>query len=518
MNSAFDRVGFRLGTLVSTLLVIFLAAGAAALWQLREGHKEFATVYRDRIVPMQQLQSIADSYFLGMVDTAHKVRDGAMSASDGVKAVRAGQEQIPRIWAEYLGTQLTDEGRVLADEMARRMKAVEGLPGHLVGLLEAGDTEALRAWAAKDMYPTLDPIAESVTQLIDLQRKVSRETFEDYDAAFHRTVALVLALLLAAVAVGAFFGWREVRRLMRQLGGEPSYASSVVRAIAEGNLALHVNLREGDRSSLLADMVQMRDRLSAVVGSVRDSAERIASGSQQIASGNGDLSARTESQAGNLQQTAASMEQLTATVRNNADVARQADALASAASQSAEEGGRVVGQVVGTMQDITTRSRRIGEIIGTIDGIAFQTNILALNAAVEAARAGEQGRGFAVVAGEVRSLAQRAAAAAREIKGLVGASVQTVESGAALVDRAGDAMQHIVGQVRQVSELIAELSNAGKEQSAGLTEVSAAVTELDRATQQNTTLVEEAAAAATQLQQQAEQLSAAVSVFKLQGV
>jgi methyl-accepting chemotaxis protein len=515
MNRAFERVAVRLASLVAALLATLVAIGAMAVWQLREGHAQFATVYHDRIVPMQQLQSIADSYFLGMVDTAHKVRDGSMTVPDGVKAVKAGQEQIPTIWAAYLATYLTPEEKKLADEMALRMKAVEGLPAQLTKILEAGDAEALRQWAAKDMYPALDPIADSVTKLIELQRSVSRETFEANDAGYTRTVWLTLAGVLLALVGGSFLGWRVVTGLMRQLGGEPAYASGVVRAIAQGDLSVPVHLVGDDRTSLLADMKVMRDNLAQVVGRVRASSDHIAAGSEQIANGNADLSSRTEHQASSLQQTAASMEELTATVRNNADTARQADTMSNQASQAAAQGGQIVGQVVGTMQEITASSRRIGEIIGVIDGIAFQTNILALNAAVEAARAGEQGRGFAVVASEVRSLAQRSAEAAREIKALIGASVQKVESGSKLVDQAGHAMQDIVSQVGRVTQLIADISTASQEQTAGIDQVGTAVTSLDKVTQQNAALVEESAASAALLRQQAAELAQAVAVFKL---
>jgi methyl-accepting chemotaxis protein len=248
---------------------------------------------------------------------------------------------------------------------------------------------------------------------------------------------------------------------------------------------------------------------------VRNASESIATGSAQIATGNADLSQRTEEQASNLQQTAASMEQMNATVKNSADTARQASQLATSASSVAEKGGSVVGQVVATMEDITASSKKIADIIGVIDGIAFQTNILALNAAVEAARAGEQGRGFAVVASEVRSLAQRSAGAAKEIKALISASVEKVETGSKLVGDAGSTMTDIVTQVRRVADLMGELSAAAVEQTAGIGQVSTAVGQLDQVTQQNAALVEESAAAADSLKQQAAKLSEVVGVFRL---
>jgi len=276
-----------------------------------------------------------------------------------------------------------------------------------------------------------------------------------------------------------------------------------------------VALRPGDDTSLMAQLQQMQNSLGEVVAAVRGNADNVATASAEIAQGNTDLSQRTEQQAAALEQTAASMEEFGATVRQNADNAKQANQLAMSASEVAITGGEVVGQVVQTMKGINDSSKRIADIIGVIDGIAFQTNILALNAAVEAARAGEQGRGFAVVASEVRSLAQRSAGAAKEIKGLINASVERVEQGSALVDRAGATMTEVVASIRRVTDIMGEISAASTEQSAGVAQVGEAVAQMDQATQQNAALVEEGAAAAESLRDQAQQLVQTVAVFKL---
>ena len=310
--------------------------------------------------------------------------------------------------------------------------------------------------------------------------------------------------------------WFISRGLLGELGGQPGYAAHIVRSIAAGNLGVQIDTKPGDRSSLLFAMQGMRDSLVGIVSQVRTGTLTIANASTEIAAGNQDLSNRTENQADTLKDTASSMEELTGTVRQNADNARQANALAESASEVALKGGAVVAQVVETMASINASSKQIVDIIAVIDGIAFQTNILALNAAVEAARAGEQGRGFAVVATEVRNLAQRSAAAAREIKTLIGSSVERVDAGARLVDEAGSTMEEIVTSVKRVTDIMAEISSASAEQSAGIEQVNSAIGRMDEATRQNASLVEQASAAAASLQDEAATLAEVVSVFKME--
>ena len=325
----------------------------------------------------------------------------------------------------------------------------------------------------------------------------------------------VIGFLGLALLLGMALGILITRQLQRQLGGEPRTAVAVARAVAQGDLSTVIALKPGDTDSLLAWLGNMQQGLARAVSDVRRGSDYVAHASREIASGNQDLSIRTEQQASELQQAAATMEELGTTVRHNADSARQASQLAHNASEVAVQGGEVVGRVVKTMKGINESSRKISDIIGVIDGIAFQTNILALNAAVEAARAGEQGRGFAVVAAEVRNLAQRSAAAAKEIKGLICASVERVEQGSALVDQAGVTMQDVVSSIRRVSDIVSEISTASSQQSAGVAQVGEAVTRMDQGTQQNAALVEQSAAAVDSLKQQAEQLVAAVAVFKV---
>ena len=324
----------------------------------------------------------------------------------------------------------------------------------------------------------------------------------------------LVALGLSLPLLGSIYFFIH-RFVTRPLGGEPAAATDAANRIAAGDLTVDVQVKGGDNSSLLYAMKHMQHNLSDIIGRINQAADTITVGAKEVAAGNADLSQRTEEQASSLEETASSMEELTSTVKQNAENARQANQLAAGASDVAVKGGTVVGQVVTTMSSINESSKKIVDIISVIDGIAFQTNILALNAAVEAARAGEQGRGFAVVATEVRTLAQRSAAAAKEIKQLIGDSVHKVEDGTKLVDQAGKTMDEIVSSVKRVTDIMAEISAASQEQSSGIEQVNQAVTQMDGVTQQNAALVEEAAAAAESMQEQAQNLTQAVSAFKL---
>jgi methyl-accepting chemotaxis protein len=338
---------------------------------------------------------------------------------------------------------------------------------------------------------------------------------DDLDAAFRSTLYESLGILLVlAGALSAVVALLN-RGILRSLGGEPSYAAEIANQIASNDLTAVVKTAPDDRSSLLFSIKRMQNQLTQTIGTIKISADSIATATQQIAAGNQDLSQRTEEQAASLEETAASMGQLTSTVTLNADNASQANQLAAQAAHVAEQGGIVVSRVVETMEDINASSDRIANIVGIIEGIAFQTNILALNAAVEAARAGEQGRGFAVVASEVRSLAQRSSAAAKEIKELIHDSVERVRAGAGHVRHAGTTMREITHEIRRVTDIIGEITAASRDQSKGISQVNQAVTQMDEVTQQNAALVEQAAAAASSLESQANDLKAAVAMFRL---
>ncbi|WCG83250.1 methyl-accepting chemotaxis protein [Pectobacterium sp. A5351] len=378
---------------------------------------------------------------------------------------------------------------------------------------QAESTELVRT----QLEPVQTKMFNNISTMIQLQKDFTTQLADEaIEESYSDGNSLLIVSILGAL-IGSLIAWLITRHVKKQLGGEPAYATQVTQEIAQGNLAIPVALTSGDNTSLLFAMNNMRKSLGSIVEQVRESSESIATGARQIAAGSADLSQRTEEQAANLQQTAASTEEMSQTVRQNADTVRNAAQLAQAASNTAAKGGEAVGNIVVTMKEITDSSHKISDIISVIDGIAFQTNILALNAAVEAARAGEQGRGFAVVAGEVRSLAQRSATAAKEIKELIGHSVEKVETGSALVSDAGTTIEELVRQARHVADLINEIGITTQEQESGVSQIHEAVNQLDQVTQQNAALVEQSASAADSLSEQAAHLVELMKVFIVEG-
>ncbi len=451
--------------------------------------------------------------FIAAGDSKPRPDGETIALTDLMKKAGFSEQEFAKLTAAQNNSDALVKTEVIA------MNAVKGLFDDGTGKFvrkDAPDMEMARKLVHSDDYHKYKgQIMKPVDEFFELLDKRTGSAVAEANRASSRAfrvaaVLLVFALISAAVALLFLY-----QRLNHQLGAEPTDAQEVANKIAAGDLSVPIDLRPGDKSSLMFAMYAMRDSLTRIVSQVRAGTDTIATASVQIVSGNRELSTRTEQQAGSLEETASSMEELTSTVKQNADNARQANQLAVSASDVARKGGTVVSQVVDTMGSINESARKIVDIISVIDGIAFQTNILALNAAVEAARAGEQGRGFAVVASEVRNLAQRSAAAAKEIKVLIDDSVEKVGAGAKLVDQAGATMHEIVESVQRVTDIMSEITSASQEQTAGIEQINQAVTQMDETTQQNASLVEEAAAASEELQEQAGKLAELVSIFKV---
>ena len=508
------RIGARLGLGFGVLLLGLLLVALVGLRGTGQIGDALETVYEDRTVALAQLSEInriALRNRILMMDAASNPDPANIAKRK--KEFEENRDQANEVLKAYMATYMDDKEKALAKEYteAREVYLRDGL-GAMLAALEKGDVDAAKALYSEKVSPLAPAAEKAVRQLVQLQVDVAKQEYETSLATRRSVTWVSVGVTVLALLVGTGLAWWMTRSITEPVGR----AVLMAETVAAGDLTSEVVVQGRDEmAQLLGALGTMNDKLVQIVSQVRTSADSIATGSAEIATGNADLSQRTEEQASNLQETAASMEQMNATVRQNAEVARTATQLATTASGVAARGGEVVGQVVSTMEDISASSKRISDIIGVIDGIAFQTNILALNAAVEAARAGEQGRGFAVVAGEVRALAQRSAEAAKEIKTLIGQSVERVDTGTRLVAEAGSTMGEIVTQVKRVADLIGEIDSSSNEQAQGIGQVSDAVNQLDQVTQQNAALVEESAAAAESLKHQAANLNEVVGVFKL---
>ena len=457
----------------------------------------------------------------GATETAVTMVMGGAVTTDSVLAEQYGAKvkeiigNINKVQEGIVAAATAPEEKASLDKVLEARKAVLAATAKTWELKGAGDAVATQRYADEEFAPLVTKYLKAQDDFVatlEKRRDVIRAEATQRRIEYAITGIISSMVLMAA---GLFLAWKLVRSITLPL----NEAVETIDAIAAGDLTRELqSTRKDEFGHMLRSLSAMSARLRGVVSEVRQGVDSVSSASVEIANGNHDLSARTEQTASNLEETAASMEQLTATVSQSADTARQANQLAGTAAQAAARGGEVVSQVVTSMQQITDSSRKISDIIGTIDGIAFQTNILALNAAVEAARAGEQGRGFAVVASEVRSLAQRSAEAAKEIKTLISASVENVESGSAQVAQAGQSMEEIVASVQRVSDLIGEITASATEQRDGIAQVNQAVTHLDQMTQQNAALVEESTAAAASMRDQAQHLAEVVSVFNVGAV
>jgi methyl-accepting chemotaxis protein-1 (serine sensor receptor) len=508
------KISTRLIMLIGILSVLLIAIGSIGLFGISQSNDALKTVYEDRTISLGQVADVNQATLRIRVALANSVLSAKPEEiSKNIAQVEENLAAGSKTWNAYMATYLTPEETKIAKKFAEdRSKLIQEGFKPATAALRANNLEEVKNLVLGKIAQLNVPVVEGVDALMQLQLDVAKT---EYDAAVIRynTIHMVsIGSIVAGVLFAFIFGMALVRGISRSL----SQAVDATNAVAQGDLSHRIEAQGKDEvAQLLISLSAMQDSLSQVVATVRQGSESVATASAQIAQGNNDLSQRTEEQASALEETAASMEQLGSTVKQNADNARQANQLAQSASTVAIRGGEVVAQVVDTMKGINDSSKKISDIIGVIDGIAFQTNILALNAAVEAARAGEQGRGFAVVATEVRSLAGRSADAAKEIKSLINASVERVEQGTVLVDQAGATMTEVVGAIRRVTDIMGEISAASNEQSQGVAQIGEAVQQMDQVTQQNAALVEEMAAAASSLKGQAQELVQTVAVFKL---
>jgi len=511
-------VAQRLGLGFGLLLVLILLITAFAWRALDHSDAAMKTIYEDRTVPMGQLGEIrylAERDRVILADAAYS--EDAAKTQKRLAEFDKNRAEATRQWDAYMATYLTPEEAELAKQQRADMDTFLQQ-----GLQAAADALRREDYAAARDLMTgavskLSPAAQkSLQALLNLQVRVAKETYDEASAQNDQRLLTILALGIASGVLATAVTLLVTRRITRQLGAEPHELAAVAQRIASGDLTLQAALRTPTTGSVMAAMQSMRETLNNLVHTVRQGVDSVATASGQIAQGNQDLSARTEEQASSLQQTAASMEQLNSTIQSTAGNAQNAQRMAQDAVQVARRTGDAMSNVVQTFDGIQQASRRIADIIGVIDGIAFQTNILALNAAVEAARAGEQGRGFAVVAGEVRTLAHRSAEAAKQIKQLITESVERIDGGSATIAGVGNTIREVVERVDGMSGLIAQIALEASEQSTGVSQIDGAMQQLDTTTQQNAALVEEAAAAATSLRHQASLLSEAVAAFKAQ--
>jgi methyl-accepting chemotaxis protein len=498
-------------TLVVTSIVM-IVVGVLGLTGTKSSNADLDAIFSNRFMPTGWVGTI-ESYARELLEKSEDIviRQDASAVKSGMDLLTERTAGIKELSAKLKATELTDKERAIVEEFSRHESEVLAAVGEALSAAQAGTFDKSESALIEKARPAYEKLTGSGDALLSMQIDVAQEMRTSAETTFKRNSTLIIGAIVIGIGVAAFLLFVLIRSIVSALNA----AVSIADRIAGGELGNDVRVDSDDELGRLLDSLKRMDaKLVDIVGGVRGSADAVGSAARQLSHGNDDLSQRTQEQAAALEETASSMEQMTATVKQNADNARQANQLAVGAREQAEKGGAVVHRAIGAMGEINVSSRKISDIISVIDEIAFQTNLLALNAAVEAARAGEQGRGFAVVATEVRNLAQRSASAAKEIKDLINDSVDKVKVGSELVDESGKTLSEIMESVKKVTDIVAEIAAASEEQSAGIEQVNNAVSQMDNVTQQNAALVEEASAASKAMEQQSATLVSQIGYFR----
>ena len=498
------NLGFRLGLGYAVALVLLLVTGGLGLSSLKAAHDDMDGVYNDRVVPLQQLKTVSDTYAVNIIDAVNKTHSGLMPAEEALKTVNEGVAEIKKQWDAYMATRLTKDEEKLARDAINLFSAANQDVRRLAVALasKTGKIPGELAEFNGPLYKSIDPVTNKIGELVNLQVREAKIGYDASQARYERTRLSVIGLALGALLLCGALGYVISRSVLQQLGGEPEMVANIARGVARGDLTATVHVRQGDNSSVLFQMKTMVETLAKIITEVRASAESLSSASEEVSATAQSMSQGASEQAASVEETSASVEEMTASITQNTENAKVTDDMASKAAKEAAEGGEAVSLTVAAMKQISKR-------IGIIDDIAYQTNLLALNAAIEAARAGEHGKGFAVVAGEVRKLAERSQIAAQEIGEMAGNSV-------AVAEKAGTLLAEMVPSIKKSSDLVQEIAAASEEQSASVGQVNTAMVQLSQLTQQNASSSEELAATAEEMSGQAEQLQQMMAFFKVE--
>jgi methyl-accepting chemotaxis protein len=497
------KVGTRLYLLIGFMSFLLAVIGAFGLTTAKHADDSLDSVYKDRVVPLEQLKMIADMYAVNIVDTSHKVRNGNLNWAEGRKNVDEALKTVSDKWKAYLATTLVAEEKKLVDEIAPLMKTADAAIEKLKGLLQKEDREGLAQFTIRELYPAIDPVSDRFSQLVEVQLKVAKSEYEKSSAEFDRNRIISICVIFAGIFISLLSATILIRNLLRQLGGEPAHIAEIAGKIASGDLTMSLESGKKQDTGVFAAMKIMVEKLRAVVGDVVIAVDNVAAGSQQLSATAQQMSQGATEQAASVEQVSSSIEEMSSSIKQNADNSGQTEKIAVKSAADAGNGGAAVAETVMAMKEIAAK-------ISIVEEIARQTNLLALNAAIEAARAGEHGKGFAVVASEVRKLAERSQSAAGEISILSSRSVQVAES-------AGEMLSKMVPDIQKTAELVQEISASSREQDTGAEQIGKAIQQLDSVIQQNASASEEMASTSEELSGQAGQLKDTISFFRIDG-